>query len=84
MARESTAAIIERDLKLRALGGATLADLLSLVDEEDRRVGGSGLSPEQSEELRLYCWALHKRGSLALRHERERVWGALEYDHIDG
>ena len=83
MESESRAAAIERDLKLRALGGASLADLLSQVDDESRR-RGSALSSEQSEELRLYCWVLHKRRSLALRFEGESVWGALEYDHIDG
>ena len=83
MASERTAAAIEHDLRIRALSGATLSDLLSHVDEQDRRAG-TGLSPEQWEELRLYCWALHKRGSLALREERARIWSGLEYDQIDG
>jgi hypothetical protein len=84
MASDITAAAIERDLKLRALHGATLAELVNHLDEENRRLGGSRLSSEQSEELHLSCWALHKRASLARRLDGESVWGALEYDHIDG
>jgi hypothetical protein len=83
MAGNIRAGAIERRLKLRALQGATLAELANHVDEESRRFG-SALSSERSEELHLYCWVLHRRRSLALRFDGEAAWGALEYDHIDG
>jgi hypothetical protein len=79
-ASEKTRAATEGELTACAESGATLAELLDHLDQQNRRLGSSGFSEEQDEQLRLYCWALDKRRSSGLLWGQARMWGTLEED----
>jgi hypothetical protein len=72
-------AAVQDGLRARADYGATFGELLDHLDE-DRRLGTSGFSDDQEEELQLYCWALQKCRSSGLVLGEAGVWGALEDD----
>jgi hypothetical protein len=69
-------------LELRALAGdgATFAELWDHLDEQNRRLGRSGFSDDQEEELQLYCWALQKSQSSGVHSGPTQVWGGFEDD----
>jgi hypothetical protein len=75
-------AFAETRLALRELAdyGATFAELLDNLDEQNRRLGRADLSDGQEEELQLYCWALRKGQSSGALSGPARVWGGLEDD----
>jgi hypothetical protein len=79
-ATEQVRVATQNELKLRAESGATLGELLDLLDQRNRRLGSSLLTDDQYEHLQLYCWALHKRQSSGLLWGQARVWGSLEED----
>jgi hypothetical protein len=80
MATEQIRVVTQGELRLRAERGATLSELLDLLDERNHVFGSSALTDDQYEHLQLYCWALHKRQSSGLLWGQARVWGSLEED----
>jgi hypothetical protein len=69
-------------LELSALAdyGATFPELLDHLDVQNRRLGRSGFSDDQEEELQLWCWALQKSHSSGARSGPTQVWGGFEDD----
>jgi hypothetical protein len=74
MATEQTKAVIQRELKVRADGGARLAELADYLDEQNRRRRNRRLSDEQYEELSLLCWVLSRRQSRPFSNGEAGAW----------
>ena len=60
MATERTGTAIRRELRALSDQGATLAELLDYLGEQNRQLGRGSLSDDQEEDLQFYCWALHR------------------------
>ena len=69
MANAQTTAAMRQGLRGLSDGGASFAELLDHLGEENRRLAKS-FSDDQEEELELYCWALQKAQSSGV------LWGA--------
>jgi hypothetical protein len=80
MTTEKTWAAVRHELRALSDHGATLAELLDHLGQQNRRLGSSSFSDDQEEELELYCWALHKCRSNGLVLGATGVWGTLEDD----
>jgi hypothetical protein len=80
MATEETGVAIRNELSALSDYGATLAELLDYLGEQDRQLRMSGLSEDQDEELQLYCWALHKRKSSGALWGQSTALGGVEDD----
>jgi hypothetical protein len=74
MATEQTRAAIQRELTVRADGGARLAELADYLDEQNRRRSNRRLSDEQYEELSLFCWVLSRRQSRPFSYGEAGTW----------
>ena len=80
MATEKTWAAVRQELRALSDHGATFAELLDHLGEQNRRLGSSSFSDDQVEELQLYCWALHRGQSNAPPWGYATVSGGLEDD----
>jgi hypothetical protein len=80
MATAETIGATRRELTAQADYGAGFGELIDQLDEQNRRLGRSGFSDEQEEELQLFCWALRKGQSSGVRSGPARVWEGLEDD----
>jgi hypothetical protein len=67
MATESIRVATQAELAARAERGATLAQLLDQVDEQD-------------DELQLYCWMVYERRSRGVLWGEPKEWRFLEQD----
>jgi hypothetical protein len=80
MTTEQATATAQSELSTRAGRGATLAELLSHVERRSGRSSEDGFSPQQHDQLVIYCWALRKTQVSGLLWGKARVWGSLEED----
>jgi hypothetical protein len=80
MATEQATAATRQELRGLSDCGASLAELLDHLGEQNRRLRKDSFSDDQEEELQLYCWALHKGQSSGVLWGRATVSGGLEDD----
>jgi hypothetical protein len=59
MATVQAKTAVQHDLRALADYGATLAELLEYLEDQNGTLGRGGFSDDQDEELQLYCWALN-------------------------